>query len=130
MSGPSKVKKAKKKEKIKLSFADDEEPESEQPPKRPMTSETATGAEEEQDAPRKKRFVKNPDVDTSFLPDRERENRERIEREELRKEWLAKQEEIKQEVIEITYSYWDGSGHRKTVEVGHSALRARCGGMG
>ena len=22
-----------------------------------------------------------------------------------------------EEVIEITYSYWDGSGHRKTVEV-------------
>jgi protein FAM50 len=64
--------------------------------------------------------VKNPDVDTSFLPDREREERERTEREELRKEWLAQQERIKAEVIEITYSYWDGSGHRKTVEVSAS----------
>jgi len=57
-------------------------------------------------------------VDTSFLPDREREERERIEREELRKEWLAQQERLKTEVVEITYSYWDGSGHRKSVEVG------------
>lgn len=37
-------------------------------------------------------------------------------REELRKTWLAEQERIKNEVIEITYSYWDGSGHRKVVE--------------
>ncbi|GJJ12613.1 hypothetical protein Clacol_006856 [Clathrus columnatus] len=47
--------------------------------------------------------------------DREREEQERREREELRKEWLQRQEEIKNEEIEITYSYWDGSGHRKSV---------------
>jgi protein FAM50 len=35
----------------------------------------------------------------------------------LRKQWLAEQDRIKEEVIEITYSFWDGSGHRKTVEV-------------
>jgi len=58
---------------------------------------------------------KNPNVDTSFLPDREREEAERKEREELRQEWLRKQEELKVEDIEITYSYWDGSGHRKSV---------------
>ena len=79
-----------------MSFTDDEEPSS---------------------PPTKKRFVKNPGVDTSFLPDREREDRERLEREELRKDWLTQQERIKGEVVEITYSYWDGSGHRKTVEV-------------
>ena len=60
---------------------------------------------------------KNPNVDTSFLPDREREEAERREREELRQEWLRKQEEMKKEEIEITYSYWDGSGHRKSVKV-------------
>lgn len=65
----------------------------------------------------KKRFTKNPNVDTSFLPDREREEQERIERELLRKQWLQEQEKIKNEVIEITYSFWDGSGHRKVVEV-------------
>lgn len=61
--------------------------------------------------------MKNPEVDTSFLPDRNRELQEAEERERLRKEWLAQQEQIKAESIEITYSYWDGSGHRKTVEV-------------
>lgn len=65
----------------------------------------------------KRKFTKNPYVDTSFLPDREREEKERIERELLRKQWLAEQDRIKEEVIEITYSFWDGSGHRKTVEV-------------
>jgi protein FAM50 len=67
------------------------------------------------DAP-KKRLSKNPDVDTSFLPDRYREEEERLHREDLRKKWLAEQERIKNETIEIVYSFWDGSGHRKTVE--------------
>lgn len=63
-----------------------------------------------------KRLQKNPGVDTSFLPDRAREEEERRTREQLRQEWLKKQEDIKQESIEITYSYWDGTGHRKTVQ--------------
>ncbi len=49
---------------------------------------------------------KNPTVDTSFLPDRHREEEERRIREELRQEWLKKQVEMKKEDIEITYSYW------------------------
>jgi protein FAM50 len=56
-------------------------------------------------------------VDTSFLPDREREQKEREMRETLRQEWLQKQEEIKTEEVEVVYSYWDGSGHRKSVRV-------------
>lgn len=75
------------------------------------------GDERDEAAPKKPKFTKNPSVDTSFLPDREREQREQIEREELRKEWLAKQEAMKKEEIEVTYSYWDGSGHRKSVDV-------------
>ncbi|KAF6766805.1 XAP5 protein [Kalmanozyma brasiliensis GHG001] len=63
----------------------------------------------------KKTSLKNPNVDTSFLPDRDREEAERRMREELRQEWLRKQEEMKKEDVEITYSYWDGTGHRKTV---------------
>lgn len=104
-----KVRKRKKAAKAKLSFADDEEEgngdESVGTPSRDL----------EQSA--KKKLRKNPNVDTSFLPDREREEAERREREELRQEWLRKQEELKAEDIEITYSYWDGSGHRKTVTV-------------
>lgn len=64
-----------------------------------------------------KRIKKNPDVDTSFLPDREREEEENKLREELRQEWVAKQTKLKDEEIEITFSYWDGSGHRRTVRM-------------
>lgn len=66
---------------------------------------------------KKQKLTKNPTIDTSFLPDRDREARERTEREALRRQWLETQERVKNEVIEITYSYWDGTGHRKTVEV-------------
>ncbi|KAM7439422.1 Protein fam50a [Porites harrisoni] len=66
---------------------------------------------------KKKKPGKNPDVDTSFLPDREREEMERKEREHIRQEWVEKQEKIKNEGVEITYSYWDGSGHRRTLKM-------------
>ncbi|GAA96281.1 uncharacterized protein L969DRAFT_84129 [Mixia osmundae IAM 14324] len=73
--------------------------------------------EAEQDEPvaKKPKLGKNPTVDTSFLPDRVREEAERKVREELRQEWLRKQEMVKEEEIVIIYSYWDGSGHRKDV---------------
>lgn len=74
-------------------------------------------AENSEPAMKRTKFGKNPNVDTSFLPDREREEDERRERERLRQEWLRRQEELKAEEIEITYSYWDGSGHRKSVIV-------------
>lgn len=66
---------------------------------------------------KKKRLGKNPDVDTSFLPDRDREEEENKLREQLREEWATKQEKLKNEEIEITYSYWDGSGHRRQVRM-------------
>ena len=72
---------------------------------------------------KKAKLRKNPNVDTSFLPDRDREEAERREREELRKEWIRKQEELKNEDIEITYSYWDGSEHRKSVTVGFKLFK-------
>ncbi|RKP12997.1 FAM50A protein [Piptocephalis cylindrospora] len=73
-------------------------------------------AEEEEKRAKKAKISKNPDVDTSFLPDREREAKDRHIREELRQEWLIKQEKMKQEPIQITYSYWDGNGHRAEVQ--------------
>ncbi|KAI0727215.1 XAP5, circadian clock regulator-domain-containing protein [Fomitopsis betulina] len=99
-----KKKKRKKTAKSTLSFAMDDEGEGE-----------GDVDSEEQSAKRAK-LRKNPNVDTSFLPDREREEDERRQREELRQEWISKQEEMKQEEIEITYSFWDGSGHRKSVK--------------
>ena len=75
--------------------------------------------EEEEEMPllKKMKFGKNPAVDTSFLPDRERDAQEQAERIQLKKEWLRKQAEIKQEEIAITYSYWDGCGHRRSLTV-------------
>ncbi|XP_006870610.1 PREDICTED: protein FAM50B [Chrysochloris asiatica] len=68
-------------------------------------------------AKKKKNLGKNPDVDTSFLPDRDREEEENRLREELRKEWEAQREVVKSEEMEVTFSYWDGSGHRRTVRI-------------
>ena len=63
-----------------------------------------------------KTIMKNPDVNTSFLPDKEREQKAIAERERLRKEWIDRQKAMKEEILEITYSYWDGTGHRRTVQ--------------
>ena len=63
----------------------------------------------------KKRFGKNPDVDTSFLPDVDRDEEENRLRESLRQEWETKQKQLKEESIHITFSYWDGSGHRRSL---------------
>ncbi|KAI8612779.1 XAP-5-like protein [Chytriomyces sp. MP71] len=87
-----------------------------------LEEEEGEGADEAgatNDTPAEKRMKtkKNPNVDTSFLPDKEREEQERREREMLKLDWLRKQDQIKEEKIMITYSYWDGSGHRTQVEV-------------
>lgn len=57
------------------------------------------------------------DMDTSYLPDREREDEERKLREKLAMEWRERQQRLKEEEIEITFSYWDGSGHRRQVRM-------------
>lgn len=61
--------------------------------------------------------IKDLDVDTTFLPDREREEEERKLREKLADEWRERQRKLKEEDIEITFSYWDGSGHRRVVRM-------------
>eukprot|EP01031_Cornospumella_fuschlensis_P027418 gene27418-33117_t len=63
-----------------------------------------------------KKILKDPTVDTSFLPDANRERELKQKKEELKREWLAEQERIKNEILEVTYSYWDGSGHRKVIQ--------------
>jgi protein FAM50 len=101
----SKLKKDKLKKKkmmAKLSFATGDEGEEE---------------EEESSAPPLKKTKKNADVDTSFLPDRDRAATLAAEERRLKKEWSEKQELIKKEKLLIVYSYWDGSGHRKEITV-------------
>ncbi|KAK1422959.1 hypothetical protein QVD17_18251 [Tagetes erecta] len=89
-------------------------------------SEDVENGEDEEDGEDKKTesnmfgrigFGKDPTVETSFLPDSEREAEEQAERERLRKQWLREQEQIKNEALEITYSYWDGAGHRRVMQV-------------
>uniref|UniRef100_A0A2R9CQJ1 FAM50A/XAP5 C-terminal domain-containing protein n=1 Tax=Pan paniscus TaxID=9597 RepID=A0A2R9CQJ1_PANPA len=67
--------------------------------------------EREEITTKKRKLGKNPDVDTSFLEPGSACTLK------LRQEWEAKQEKIKSEEIEITFSYWDGSGHRRTVKM-------------
>ncbi|XP_007933547.1 protein FAM50B [Orycteropus afer afer] len=85
-----------------------------------VEEEESTGAQGPESAvvtKKRKNLGKNPDVDTSFLPDRDREEEENHLREVLRKEWEAQREKVKSEIIEITFSYWDGSGHRRSVSM-------------
>lgn len=65
----------------------------------------------------KKKSKKNPTVETSFLPDKDRELVRKKEERRLKQEWLDMQEKVKQEKLKITYSYWDGSGHRHDIVV-------------
>ncbi|XP_071528170.1 protein FAM50A isoform X1 [Panulirus ornatus] len=109
------AKKKEQREKIaKLSFCPDDEEEEDEDD---YDEEVAEADDFEKEVGKELKMVKNPDVDTSFLPDREREDAENRLREELRQEWVAKQEAMKNEEIEITFSYWDGSGHRRSVRM-------------
>lgn len=60
---------------------------------------------------------KDPTIATHFLPDKNREKEEIELKKKLEREWDALQEAIKKEMVEITYSYWDGSGHRRSIAV-------------
>uniref|UniRef100_A0A3Q3FZQ1 Family with sequence similarity 50 member A n=1 Tax=Labrus bergylta TaxID=56723 RepID=A0A3Q3FZQ1_9LABR len=107
-----KEKKRKEEQKRKiasLSFNPEDEGEEEE-------EEEEENEEEELDyAPvKKKKLGKNPDVDTSFLPDRDREVRLQF--------FILRNHTLFSFEIEITFSYWDGSGHRKTVKVNGNAL--------
>ena len=97
-----KRKKKKKRKKIVLSFDLNED------------------EEEDEIQPKKKiKIMKcnDQDIETDFLPDAEKEKEEEERRQQLRKEWTERQEAMKNETLEITYSYWDGSGHRKKIQM-------------
>mmetsp|Transcript_68806 Transcript_68806/g.174855 ORF Transcript_68806/g.174855 Transcript_68806/m.174855 type:complete len:364 (+) Transcript_68806:138-1229(+) len=59
-------------------------------------------------------FGKDPSVNTSFLFDADREAEMQKKKRELVQEYTKEQDKAKHEKLEITYSYWDGSGHRRT----------------
>lgn len=99
----------------KLSFVHDDDDDEQIPPPPPSIQEQ--NLEAQSLFKTKKRFGKNPNVDTSFLPDKDRDFEEDLLREKLRREWVEKQEKLKNEQIEIVYSYWDGTGHRRTTQL-------------
>ncbi|CAN6481385.1 unnamed protein product [Victoria cruziana] len=91
-------------------------------PRLSFADDIDNGSEEEEEVQGKEykrhgKLGKDPTVETSFLPDSEREAEEQAERERLRKQWLREQEQIRNEPLEITYSYWDGAGHRRVIQV-------------
>lgn len=64
-----------------------------------------------------KRFGKDPTVNTAFLFDADREAEVVRKRKELAEEYMSQQKKEKVEKLEVTYSYWDGSGHRRSTTV-------------
>lgn len=60
---------------------------------------------------RVKKSIKNPNVETDFLPDKEREKEEARERQRLKEEWEAEQERIK-------------SAYLRYAEISHPLLRS------
>lgn len=104
-----KRKKAKKAMSSRLSFMMDEEEEEEAEQVEPVQSSSSLTPL----APVSSK--KDPTVDTSFLPDKQRELAEAQKRKELEVQWKEEQIRIQKEALEITYSYWDGSGHRRSI---------------
>lgn len=78
-----------------------------------------------EDAPappkRARKIGKDPGASTDFLPDRDREAEAAAAREALAADWRAREDELKQNDISITYSFWDGRGHRRNISVKRGA---------
>ncbi|CAL5228756.1 g11943 [Coccomyxa viridis] len=116
-------KKAKLAARTKLSFAqeEDEEEDTEQNGSAKEHKEEQDAAEERDDEEREqlrlKKLGKDPTARTDFLPDKEREAEEGAVRAQLKKEYELRQKLLKNETLKITYSYWDGQGHRRLATV-------------
>ncbi|OQR97102.1 hypothetical protein ACHHYP_12727 [Achlya hypogyna] len=87
-------------------------------PKKKAIVSFSLESDDEAAAPaRKPAKLKCPFVETAFLPDREREVALEAEKLALQKEWAEAQERIKKELLTVSYSYWDGAGHRRELTV-------------
>jgi len=85
-------------------------------------SEASSGDEDDDDdedkpAQPRKFYGKDPTVDTSFLYDADRENALLRKKQALVDEYMREQDAQKVGRLEVTYSYWDGSGHRRSTVV-------------
>ncbi|EFN54296.1 hypothetical protein CHLNCDRAFT_58339 [Chlorella variabilis] len=130
------AKKAKTEQKHKLSFDDfleenEDEGQAEaatqrqqcaQPPSNGGSAEDAEGGNGASGSGAGPRLLyaklgKDPTVRTDFLPDKDREREEQELREKLKAEYALRQAAIKAEPLEIIYSYYNGTGHRRAVTV-------------
>jgi len=76
--------------------------------------------ENPEEIPTKPHFIKlgkDPFIDTSFLPDKGRDEFLEHEKRRLQLEWLQKQEEIKETLFSVDYCFYDGTSHRKTMVI-------------
>jgi len=107
-----KAMKQKKKQMATLSFADGADMDDAVDDPQATTNKKQ---QQEQSASTKSSNMKDPTIDTSFLPDKDRDAAVEAERQRLVEEWKQQQETAKSEQLEVVYSYWDGSGHRRTI---------------
>jgi len=93
----------------KLSFQDDEDADE------LLGDSSGDDDDDDEDkVPKKKMGMgKDPSVDTSFLYDADREMDTQRKKQALVQEYHGEQDKIKHQKLEVTYSYWDGSGHRR-----------------
>merc|ERR1719181_2005669 len=61
--------------------------------------------------------LKNPEVDTSFLPDKNKDIEEEKERKESELRSRLFQEKLENEPYDVIYSYWNGTGHQKKISI-------------
>lgn len=99
----------------KLSFQDD--PEADELAESASESSGSDSDGEDKVPKRKRTFGKDPTAATSFLYDADREAQLQQKKKDLVKEYHKEQDAVKKQKLEVTYSYWDGSGHRRSVVV-------------
>lgn len=86
--------------------------------------ETAAAAAAEA-ASKRSKLGRDPSAPSWFLQDSRKAAKAESERARLEREWDERQELVKKEKIEVTYSYWDGSGHRRHIAVPKGATIRR-----
>ncbi|KAF4735471.1 ribosomal RNA-processing protein 1 [Perkinsus olseni] len=108
-SEPPVAKKRKSINKVALSFCDEDEDDSSS-----SEAEDSEGAQKEPVIPKLK---KDPNAKTDFLPDAERDATLEHDRQRLVREYYEEQEKQKGLPLKVTYSYFNGTNHRRTIGV-------------
>lgn len=112
--GSGKLRLQRKIQSAKLSFKDpDMDADSDSDSAGSQTGEIAGGSASSS----KKHLGKDPTVDTGFLYDAGRDSEMQKKKAELIKQYTEDQLVEKKAKLEVVYSYWDGSGHRRSAQI-------------